>query len=80
MPRETFYTISDVAKLFGSSELYIRQMANKGEITFSKIGGRYIISHTDLMKEYEAHKGIPSGKLARKEKRTSFYTDKPLRV
>lgn len=76
MARETFYTVSDVAELFGSSELYIRQMANKGELSFSKIGGRYIISHTDLMRDYQNHKPV----ILKKEKRTCFYTDKPLRV
>lgn len=76
MSKETFYTIAQVAKLFGSSQDYIRNMINKGELTFSKIGGRYIISHTDLMKDYEKHKPV----ILSKQKRNNYFTDKPPRV
>lgn len=76
MAKETFYTIADVAKAFGSSDVYIRQMINKKELSFSKIGGKWIISHTDLMRDYENHKPI----MLRNDRRKGIYSDKPLRV
>lgn len=50
--QEHLLSIKETAQFFGISESKVRNLKNTGALPFSKIGGSYRISRTDLLNYY----------------------------